>query len=92
MAIAVGSKVKCIDAANFDKTYTDVVVPVLNQTYTVRQIITNPDVAGDCFRLQEITNPVHAYKSGSGEAAFKAARFQEVVPLATGLHVRVSCQ
>ena len=81
MAIAIGSKVKCVDASNFDATYADVVVPVLNQTYTIRQIITNPDASGDCYRLQEITNPTHAYKSGNGECAFKASRFQEVVTL-----------
>jgi hypothetical protein len=32
---------KCIDASNFDMTYADIIVPVLNATYTIRDIIKN---------------------------------------------------
>ena len=75
-----GTRMKCIDDTGFDMTYPDIRVPVLNQTYTIRNIMSNPDSAGnDCYRFQEITNPIRKYHGiGDQECAFKASRFQKV--------------
>ena len=66
---------KCIDVSNFDMTYPEITVPMLNETYTIREIIGNPDLAGsNCYRFQEIVNPVRAYQRIQGAARLHSRR------------------
>jgi hypothetical protein len=71
-AIKIGSRVRCINAANMGATHGEI-LPVEGRTYTVRDIVVTG--AGQCLRLQEIFNTPVEYIGGIRECSFKASRF-----------------
>ena len=78
MAFRVGQEVVCIFDGFWGLNMFGEIMPVKNQTYTIREIVIDDD--GDsCFRFNEIINRVHRYKQGVVECSFWSARFRPIV-------------